>query len=552
MNTQDNSIELGENLSNCLNCPESIDKTDFYLKYDVCPFCNFHYSIDSKKRIQIISDSGTFREFNKNISIKRPENLKIDDTYRKNVKKTRERTGLEEAAISGTCNIGGIKTVVIILDFGFLGGSMGLIVGEKISKAFSFAYRNNLPVVSIISSGGRRVQEGLYSLVQMIKTVISTKDLRKRNLPHITLFTNPSGGQVYSSFASRADIKLGEPGAIMGLFQLDELMNANEEASNLDISSETFYEKGLIDKVVSRNNLKIELFTILENLMIDYKIPKKVDLSVPTLNSNKDKKKVKKAIKKGTPSSSIYISKLFDDYVELGYKSKEDLIITGLGKIASQPVAIVAQNYQRSNSKETGKITIKDLSKINKFMNISEDFNIPIIFFVDNKGIDISYKNELLGVGDILSKMIFDLSSLKQNMISIITGEASSEASIPFFLSDKVYMLENAIFIPNNQDQKKEYLDATDCLENNVIDSIIPEPPLGAAKGPEDMARLIKISLINGLSELNHTGMKKTLSNRNKKFLNVDMGENKLLLTVTNEMKIWKDVLEASYKAFRN
>ena len=113
-------------------------------------------------------------------------------------------------------------------------------------------------------------------------------------------------------------------------------------------------------------------------------------------------------------------------------------------------------------------------------------------------------------------------------------------------------MLENAIFIPNNQDQKKEYLDATDCLENNVIDSIIPEPPLGAAKGPEDMARLIKISLINGLSELNHTGMKKTLSNRNKKFINVDMGENKLLLTVTNEMKIWKDVLEASYKAFRN
>jgi Acetyl-CoA carboxylase beta subunit len=117
MNTQDNSIELGENLSNCLNCPENIDKTDFYLKYDVCPFCNFHYSIDSKKRIQIISDSGTFREFNKNISIKRPENLKIDDTYRKNVKKTRKRTGLEEAAISGTCNIGGIKTVVIISGF---------------------------------------------------------------------------------------------------------------------------------------------------------------------------------------------------------------------------------------------------------------------------------------------------------------------------------------------------------------------------------------------------------------------------------------------------
>ena len=552
MNNTDQSIELGENLSNCLNCPEIINKTDFYLKYDVCPFCNFHYSIDSSKRIEIISDSGTFREFNKNISMKRPENLSFDESYKNNVRKSRERTGLEEAAISGTCNIGGIKTVVIILDFGFLGGSMGLIVGEKISKAFNFAYRKNLPVVSIISSGGKRVQEGIYSLVQMIKTVISTKEIKSKSLPHICLFSNPSGGQVFSSFASRADVKIAEPGAILGLFQLDELINKSEDSKNIDISAESFYEKGLIDKVVSRNKLKIELSTILENLLVDYKIPKKIDISVPTISSIKKVKKQSKNLSKGTPSSSSYINKVFDDYIELGYKNKKDSVITGLGKIASQPVVIIAQSYDRSSPKENGKMTINDFIRMEKFIEISKDFNIPIVFFIDNNGLDISYDNELEGIGNAISKFIFKMSSHEEKIISVITGEATSEASIPFFLGDKVYMLQNAIFIPNNKDQKMEFLSSSDCLNNYIIDSIIPEPPLGAAKGPEDMARLIKISLINALSELNHTSIKKTLSKRNKKFLSSDFGDKKLMLTVTNEIKIWKEVLEASYKALKN
>jgi len=550
INNNENSIELGVNLTKCLNCNESIDNTDFYKKYDICPFCNFHYSIDYKKRIEIISDFNTFKEINKNLSIRKPELLNLDEDYKKNVRKTRKRTGLEEAAITGVCNIGGIKTVIILLDFGFMGGSMGLIVGEKISKAFNYASRNKLPVVSMISSGGKRIQEGLFSLVQMIKTVISTKELENKELPHITLFSNPSGGQVYGSFANRADFKLAEPGAIIGLFPLNELIDNAKVKSKIDISSENFFRKGLIDKIVSRNTLKVELFTILENIISNNKIPKKIDLSIPSIKFNRSTKN-KKEIEKGRPTAKVYIEKVFEDFIQLGNQIGNDQVISGLAKIASQPVIIIGQNYQRNLSSDKGLVTNNDLLKIEKFIYISDKFKIPIVFFVDNKGFEISFKNEIAGLGNRLSKVIQDLSSHKQQIISIIIGETTSEASVLFLVSDVVMMLENSIFWPNNQNLDIDFLTSKECLDNNLIDLIIPEPPLGAGKGPEDMARLIKISLINSFSSLNSINSNRLLKNRNRKFLNFDLGEKKLISTVSNELNLWKEVLGASYKGFK-
>ena len=550
INNNENSIELGVNLTKCLNCNESIDNTDFYKKYDICPFCNFHYSIDYKKRIEIISDFNTFKEINKNLSIRKPELLNLDEDYKKNVRKTRKRTGLEEAAITGVCNIGGIKTVIILLDFGFMGGSMGLIVGEKISKAFNYASRNKLPVVSMISSGGKRIQEGLFSLVQMIKTVISTKELENKELPHITLFSNPSGGQVYGSFANRADFKLAEPGAIIGLFPLNELIDNAKVKSKIDISSENFFRKGLIDKIVSRNTLKVELFTILENIISNNKIPKKIDLSIPSIKFNRSTKN-KKEIEKGRPTAKVYIEKVFEDFIQLGNQIGNDQVISGLAKIASQPVIIIGQNYQRNLSSDKGLVTNNDLLKIEKFIYISDKFKIPIVFFVDNKGFEISFKNEIAGLGNRLSKVIQDLSSHKQQIISIIIGETTSEASVLFLVSDVVMMLENSIFWPNNQNLDIDFLTSKECLDNNLIDLIIPEPPLGAGKGPEDMARLIKISLLNSFSSLNSINSNRLLKNRNRKFLNFDLGEKKLISTVSNELNLWKEVLGASYKGFK-
>ena len=550
INKEENYIGLGENLVDCLSCQEKISETDFYAKYRICPFCNFHYSVDFSKRLEIISDQGSFVEFNKNITVRKPKNLRLNQNYKKNVKTTRERTGLEEAVITGTCNIGGIKSVIILLDFGFLGGSMGIIVGEKVSKAFSYSRKNSLPVLSVISSGGRRVQEGVFSLIQMIKTTNATDELNDKKLPHVSILTNPSGGQVYSSFAISADIKIAEPGAIIGMFSRNEIAKTSIDNEGIDLTSENFFENGLIDNIISRNNLKKEISSILESLTSNNKIPKKVDLELPEIEfvkSNQTKK-----IEKSRPSAKQYLNIIFDDVISLKDNNEKNLSTLGIAKLGPQSVIYLIQNFQRINKINDGKLNINDFERIKDAIKLSKKFKLPTIFFVDNKGINNTFKNEISGIANLLSENIKLLSNHEEPLISIITGETTSEGSLPYFISDSVLMLEYSILNTGLDSAGKDILSAYDCLETGIIDKIIQEPPLGASKGLEDMSRLIKISLINQLSILNYKSKRKLVKSRIKKFQAIDMSHKKLTESVSNEIKIWRNVLRAGYKALRS
>lgn len=550
INKEENYIGLGENLVDCLSCQEKISETDFYAKYRICPFCNFHYSVDFSKRLEIISDQGSFVEFNKNITVRKPKNLRLNQNYKKNVKTTRERTGLEEAVITGTCNIGGIKSVIILLDFGFLGGSMGIIVGEKVSKAFSYSRKNSLPVLSVISSGGRRVQEGVFSLIQMIKTTNATDELNDKKLPHVSILTNPSGGQVYSSFAISADIKIAEPGAIIGMFSRNEIAKTSIDNEGIDLTSENFFENGLIDNIISRNNLKKEISSILESLTSNNKIPKKVDLELPEIEfvkSNQTKK-----IEKSRPSAKQYLNIIFDDVISLKDNNEKNLSTLGIAKLGPQSVIYLIQNFQRINKINDGKLNINDFERIKDAIKLSKKFKLPTIFFVDNKGINNTFKNEISGIANLLSENIKLLSNHEEPLISIITGETTSEGSLPYFISDSVLMLEYSILNTGLDSAGKDILSSYDCLETGIIDKIIQEPPLGASKGLEDMSRLIKISLINQLSILNYTSKRKLVKSRIKKFQAIDMSHKKLTESVSNEIKIWRNVLRAGYKALRS
>ena len=552
MNDIDNNfIELGEDLSNCLNCNEKISNTDFYKSYKTCPFCNFHYSINFKKRIEIVCDKGSFKEINKNISIIKPVDLELNKSYKKKVRNTRNRTGLEDAAISGVCTIGGINSLIIILDFGFLGGSMGLIVGDKISKTFAYASKNKLPVVSIISSGGKRIQEGLHSLSQMVKTVIASNGLLKNNIPHISLYTNPSGGQVYSSFASRSNIKLAEPGSIIGMSPLQEIIDVTKNKDSINVTAENFYNKGLIDRIVPRDKLKIELYTILEVLTSKNKIPKETNLILPRHVENNLKNLYKE---KSRPTSSYYIKTVFDDFLSLNNSNIEQGIIDfGLAKITSQPTVVIGQNYNRNNKKQDGKLSNKDILESIKAIKLANSFNLPIISFIDNTGINKSFENEIGGIGSNISKLIDKFINLNNFHISIIIGEAGGEAALPYTIADNLFMLEHSIFWAGDIVEKKsnkEKISAKKALESKIVDAVIPEPPFGASKSPEDMSRILKIYIINTFSLLNYTNKKKIISNRLNKFAPTYY-DKKLISTVTNEVKIWRKVLEASYKALR-
>ena len=281
---------------------------------------------------------------------------------------------------------------------------MGLVVGDKISKTFAYASKNKLPVVSIISSGGKRIQEGLHSLSQMVKTVIASNGLLKNNIPHISLYTNPSGGQVYSSFASRSNIKLAEPGSIIGMSPLQEIIDVTKNKDSINVTAENFYNKGLIDRIVPRDKLKIELYTILEVLTSKNKIPKETNLILPRHVENNLKNLYKE---KSRPTSSYYIKTVFDDFLSLNNSNIEQGIIDfGLAKITSQPTVVIGQNYNRNNKKQDGKLSNKDILESIKAIKLANSFNLPIISFIDNTGINKSFENEIEGIGPNISKLI--------------------------------------------------------------------------------------------------------------------------------------------------
>ena len=173
-------------------------------------------------------DEGSFNETRRNLVSLDPLAFSSRTSYRKNLSQDQRRTGLTDAVVTGQCTIGGHKVKLIVLDFGFMGGSMGSVVGEKVALAFEAAAKQERPVVAVITGGGVRVQEGVLSLMQMAKTVTTANRLGDKGLPFIAVLANPATGQAYASFANLADIIIAEPGSLIGLVPIKTLKEASE------------------------------------------------------------------------------------------------------------------------------------------------------------------------------------------------------------------------------------------------------------------------------------------------------------------------------------
>ena len=178
-----------------------------------------------------------------------------------------DRTGLTEAAVTGICRIDGRSVVLIALDYGFMGGSMSSVVGEKVALAFELAARRDLPMVAVVSGGGARTQEGVLSLMQMAKTVTAVNRLRDSAVPFIAVLANPSTGQAYASFANLADVIIAEPGSVVGLSPIRTMMEATGRQLPADVqTAEHHLRRGLLDNVVDRESLRTRLSQLLNLL----------------------------------------------------------------------------------------------------------------------------------------------------------------------------------------------------------------------------------------------------------------------------------------------
>ena len=243
------------------NCKEIIYKETVRENLSICPYCGHYFRMHINKRLEMIADVGTYKRFDLNIETSNP--LGLED-YPKKLKTLKEKTGIDEAVAAGTCKINGEKVVICIMDSGFLMGSMGAVVGEKITYAIEQAIEQRLPLIIFTVSGGARMQEGIVSLMQMAKTTAALTKLDEAGLLYISVLTDPTYGGVTASFASLGDIILAEPGAMIGFAgQRVIKQTIGEELPEGFQTAEFLLEHGFIDKIVERKDLKDTLYKLI-------------------------------------------------------------------------------------------------------------------------------------------------------------------------------------------------------------------------------------------------------------------------------------------------
>lgn len=242
----------------CSNCGELIYKRIFFENQKVCPLCNFHYRLTAQERIELLFDKDSFVETNAHLSSTNLLNFRTpEESYEETLKRNQEKTGLKEACVTGRGKINGVECMSIVFDFFFMGGSMGTAVGEKVVRAFEEALAEDLPLIAVTASGGARMQEGIFSLMQMAKTsLLAGRFKRESKKVFVTLMTNPTTGGVLASFASLADFIIAEPGALIGFAgpRVIEKTVRTKLPKGFQ-TAEFLHEKGLVDIVVPRSKV---------------------------------------------------------------------------------------------------------------------------------------------------------------------------------------------------------------------------------------------------------------------------------------------------------
>ena len=246
----------------CDNCKEILYKETVRENLSICPNCGHYFRIHIGRRLETIIDEGTYKRFELNIETSNPLNL---EDYPKKIKILREKTGLEEAIACGTGKINGEDVVICIMDSGFLMGSMGAVVGEKITYSIEQAIKLKLPLIIFSVSGGARMQEGIIALMQMAKTTAALTKLNEAGLLYISVLTDPTYGGVTASFASLGDIILAEPGAKIGFAGQRVIeQTIGEKLPEEFQTAEFLLEHGFIDKIVKREDMKETIYRLIK------------------------------------------------------------------------------------------------------------------------------------------------------------------------------------------------------------------------------------------------------------------------------------------------
>lgn len=451
----------------CPKCGEVVYRDDVKAHGYVCPKCEGYFRIGTRTRIRMVADAGTFQEWFTDLETENPLEY---PGYEEKIADLQEKTKLHEAVTVGKCMVNGLETVLGVCDARFLMGSMGYVVGEKITRAFERATEEKLPVVLFTSSGGARMQEGIVSLMQMAKTSAAIRKHSEAGLFYLPVLTDPTTGGVTASFAMLGDVILAEPGALIGFAGPRVIAQTiGQKLPEGFQRAEFLVEKGMIDGVVERQELKETVWKLLKihqdsMQYIHYGKTQNVE-NLPEIRSSRGKagtdgkseltawERVEISRSKERPTTLSYVQQIFDEFLELhGDRAFRDdgAVIGGIAMFSGQPVTVIGQqkgkNVKENIYRNFGMASPEGYRKALRLMKQAEKFGRPVVTFVDTPGAACGIEAEERGQGEAIARNLLEMSGIRTPMVSILIGEGGSGGALGLAVTDEVWMMENATY----------------------------------------------------------------------------------------------------------
>lgn len=449
----------------CPKCKKMVNRDRVVKKKYVCYECGYYFRVRTNNRIRMAADLHSFEPWFEDMETGNPLDY---EGYEEKISEAREKTGVKEAVTVGKCKIYGEDAALGVCESRFMMGSMGHVVGEKVTAMIERATELKLPVFLFCCSGGARMQEGIVSLMQMAKTSAAIKKHSEAGLLYCTILTDPTTGGVTASFAMLGDVIMAEPGALIGFAGPRVIKQTiGQELPEGFQTAEFLLEHGFIDGIVRRENLKKTLFFLIkthqckEGHYADYKKNFNVHFEPSEIMKERSWlslprtawEKVKAVRQVERPSATDYMEYIFDNFVEAHgdrYYSDDGAVVGGVALLDGQPVTVIA-DVKGSNFKECGQRNFgmpmpEGYRKALRLMKQAEKFNRPIISFVNTPGAFCGIEAEERGQGEAIARNLLEMSALKVPILCILIGEGGSGGALATAVGNEVWMLENATY----------------------------------------------------------------------------------------------------------
>ncbi|MGC5334587.1 acetyl-CoA carboxylase carboxyltransferase subunit alpha [Micromonospora sp. DT62] len=534
----------GQLWSRCGGCATLLYRKRLRRNLDVCPECGAHARVDAPERLLQLVDPGSFTALAERPAEVDPIGFVDLLPYPHRLTAARAGTGLAEAVVCGTAAVGRQPCVLAVMDFRFLGGSLGCVVGELITLAAERALTDGVPLVLVTASGGARMQEGALSLMQMATVSQAIAALREAGLLTVSVLTDPTYGGVAASFATNTDVVLAESGARMGFAGPRVIRQVTGRDLPEGFQTADFLLRhGQVDMVVPRHALRGRLVALLAAARAGRRpaarpgVPRQEPSPLVARPAGGTAtttapgpggdawETVRLARHPGRPTTLDYLETAFDGFVELhGDRLGADCpaVVGGLARLATRPVMVIGHQKGHTTAELVGRnfgmASPAGHRKALRLMRLAARLGLPVVTLVDTPGADPGVRAEEQGQAAAIAETILALTVLPTPVVAVITGEGGSGGALALAVADRVLMLQHAVYSvispegcaailwPDRgaapQAARALRLTAPDLCRLGIVDDLVPEPAPAAHHDPQAAARALREAVLAHLLPL--------------------------------------------------